>query len=418
MKRFSLVLSLLLLPFMLFAASVLTGALEDPFESEENLARFDFSEPTNKMVDEINFKLITTSPGGPLFTWFGHTSLEVELPSSEDRDYNWGVFSFSDDFYLNFTMGRLYYSLIVTPMRFTISEAEKSGRELLSLDLDLTPEAKVKVIEFLNYNAREENSVYLYHFYFDNCATRVRDIYNAASGGEFKKWAQGINTGMTYRGLANRYLDKSFIASWVLNFIQGGEGDEPLTLYEACFLPDALNYAVELFQGNKAEALLESEKVEIPSFSSMPIKALLLGLAIALLLWLFKERYPRLQAALSFIFFFILALLSCISIFLMCFTAFDVFYLNESILFVNPLLFVVAFQSLNIKNREKKASLFVIKLLTCSLAVLLFLKGYLPSVFRQDNFSTMFLTVPSYLTILLSSSQRRRKAPHKDEQDR
>ena len=80
----------------------------------------------------------------------------------------------------------------------------EGGRSVEEYTLDLTPEAKFQILEFLKHNALEENNTYLYHFYKDNCATRLRDIIDAATGGDFQKWAKGRETEGTYRSCRAR----------------------------------------------------------------------------------------------------------------------------------------------------------------------------------------------------------------------
>ena len=48
--------------------------------------------------------------------------------------------------------------------------------------MNLTPEQKTRLRLFMMDNAREENRYYRYDFLQDNCATRIRDIFD---GGEY-----------------------------------------------------------------------------------------------------------------------------------------------------------------------------------------------------------------------------------------
>ena len=403
MKLIRTLILLLLILLPLSAASVVNEGLSGGFASEENLKRFDFASESSDEYTNVEINLLTQSPGEAVYTWFGHTSLEVSIPSYLDRDYNWGVFAFSASFYKDFAFGRLFYSLMANDMAYSIFKAEYEERELRSLELNLTPSAKKSVIDFLNLNSKSENQHYLYHYYLDNCATRVRDIYNAATIGEFKAWAEGINTHKSFRDYTTDYMsDKSFIVSWTLNALQGPAIDKKINLYEACFMPDVLESAIEEFQKSKSIVIVESpEKIKAPISNDLLISSLLIGLTIAIFIYTEERHRIRVWGLLTFIFNLFLSILSLVFLFFMLFTNHDVTFFNENIIFINPLLLIPAFQGLltliRKKDRGHRGTTITYRILTLLTIVLLIFKGLFPSFFIQENFSAMFLVLPLYI---------------------
>ena len=258
MKRVILILIAIISSFPINSASISKEMLDNPFPSVENLEAFDF-ESRQLTYPGIEINLMTTETGDEVYSYFGHTSLEVRIPGYIPLFYDYGYFSFSDGFYLDFVLGRLFYNVYATDGEMRISGFKSANRTVHRTPLDLSPKMMNAILEFLSYNTEPENNTYLYDYYLDNCATRVRDIYNEATGGEFKRWAEGMKTGSTLRKSANLYLDKNPIVSFTLSYLQGPAIDKPITLYEECFLPLSLMKAIESFEGVESTTVYEAE---------------------------------------------------------------------------------------------------------------------------------------------------------------
>ncbi|NLA99219.1 MAG: DUF4105 domain-containing protein, partial [Spirochaetales bacterium] len=90
----------------------------------------------------------------------------------------------------NFARGRMYYYVVASEATWRIQEAIDEERDVRLVELNLTDEAKFALITFLQKHIKTEYSTYLYHFYYDNCATRIRDIIDFATEGAFRAWAE------------------------------------------------------------------------------------------------------------------------------------------------------------------------------------------------------------------------------------
>ncbi len=409
MKKPFVSLLLLLLPLvLLFSASMKPSGLEDTFESEEELKGFDFEAAADDSWNDVAFSLITISEGEPVYSWFGHTSLEVES-ADYDYDYNWGVFTIQDGFYKNFLLGRLYYSLYVNNAYYSRLKCESEGREMQKLELDLTPESKKAVAAFLNYNAKEENRTYLYHYYLDNCSTRVRDIYNAATLDEFRQWAESIDTGLSFRDYTTQRMNSSFIVNWTLNALQGPMIDKKINLYEACFIPSVLNSAIEQYQGSKAEVIIEAEsEVLVPDKSNLLPLSLLIALLLFMAIVLLPSRLAYIVEALSTLYFFTLSAVLAFFIFA---TDHDVTYFNENLIFLNPLLLITLISAVKniFKNRKHgKAAIITYRVLASAAITLLVMKGLFPSLFYQENLPQISLMLSFYAGVLIRERKRRK----------
>ena len=391
--------------FNISATSISGKKLENTFESEKNLSIFDFSnceEGEEDFLDNTHFYLQTTSAGKEIYSWFGHSGLVViNEKYGLERCFDWGVFAFSPSFYLDFIFGRLYYSLTVNPPYYAIYQAENENRELIRRELNISKEAKRGVIDFLNYNSLNENSTYLYHHYQDNCATRIRDIYNAATLGQFKEWAESIETDKSYRDYTTKLMGRSFIVNWTLNFLQGPSIDKKLNLYEACFLPYVLDEAIAEYSKSEKTIIYPGKENNLSDKNLILESATVAIIILMLLIWSYSKN-RHIWALIMSILLLFFSILSCVLIFMMCFSNHDVTYFNENIIYVNPLLFLALGSTLRTlfsrKKREATLCLSVMKISFVLTLSLLILKGLFMPIFIQDNIAQIVFMLIIYLS--------------------
>lgn len=134
---------------------------------------------------DARISLLTCSPGVELYSLFGHSAMRVKDPQKNiDVVFNYGTFSFNEDFYFNFAMGRLNYSLSVSSMKGFLRSYEMEGRGVIEQVLNLDSASKQKVFNFLDWNNEPQNREYLYDFFYDNCSSRLRDVLESSLGKE------------------------------------------------------------------------------------------------------------------------------------------------------------------------------------------------------------------------------------------
>ena len=69
-----------------------------------------------------------------------------------DAVFNYGTFSFDEDFYYNFAMGKLNYKLGLAPMDRFVQSYEYEGRGVIEQTLDLDSAQKQSIASFLAWN--------------------------------------------------------------------------------------------------------------------------------------------------------------------------------------------------------------------------------------------------------------------------
>lgn len=190
----------------------------------------------------LRVSLLTCGTGDEIWETFGHTAIRV-IDSVEGKDivYNYGTFNFDKDFELKFMRGKLLYYVSYYAYESFLAEYADAKRSVEEQNLLLDGEKKQEIYKFLKRNALEENRYYKYDFFFDNCATRLRDVFprSLGSGFKFGKTAAADHK-ITYRNIMNQYFYRVHWERFGVNLLLGSKIDRQMTNEEIMFLPDFL----------------------------------------------------------------------------------------------------------------------------------------------------------------------------------
>jgi len=417
-----LLLFLVLSSTQLYSNTINNTPLVNPFPSEENLNNFEKVDSLNlyneNELDNIEISLITIAPGDPIYGWFGHSAILVQQKDQSSIIYDYGIFSFnSKNFYKNFIMGKMYYLLMPSLKNQRLSLPKEDDRTINKVVLNISDKNKVNIINFLNFNSQDENNTYLYDFYIDNCATRIRDIFNWVSDDDFKTWAQNQYTPFTFRILSTEQLDKSLAINWVLNSFLGSDCDKPTSTWENMFAPHYLEQAVIDYQkfNTDISKIYESESASTFDNEYEITHHLLFYAFIGLILGLIGLSFKQLkQDKKSRIFgiynsvltLFLLIISGCIT-FLMFFSHIQFAWNNENILFLNPLFCGILFISSlsTIKKKKRSTRNLIIYERLCNvysvyLMVFIIVKVIYSDIFIQQNF---IIIIPILLFFFVQS---------------
>lgn len=189
-----------------------------------------------------NSKIImfTCEPGSELYAGFGHSALWVSDPTQGiDRLYNYGTFDFNTpNFYWLFIRGRLDYMLTVTTARRFINEYDYRKIGVTGQTLDLNLNEKQRAFELLETNLLPENRFYKYDFFYDNCATRIRDVVVEACSGDVDFNTPDRN--QSFRQMLFPYLTHTPWTRFGINLILGYSSDKIASPFEYQFLPEQM----------------------------------------------------------------------------------------------------------------------------------------------------------------------------------
>ena len=403
-----------------FSLSLRNSDEVHPFDSIPMLESYydESDDGSMSFWDGCEISLLTIGSGDPLYSWFGHSAFLVSTPDGRNVTFDYGTFSFNDeDFFVNFAFGRLWFLCLSSNAEYQLQDISEEGRSVTKVVLPLTAEQKKAVIGFLNANSRRENRTYLYHHYEDNCATRLRDIIDWTTGGAFKTWAQSVS-GLTFRQQASRALSRNPFVLWGLDFLQSGNIDKSATLWDEMFLPEVLEKGVMAYFSLEKETILNgsgnysetSDKPQSNILFSLLMGLVLGGVSLALIL----PGYRRANYIYSGVVEIVFGLLGSVLFFMMFFTNHDVTWCNENLIFVNPLLLVLAvfsFMATCKKKADKWGRVVSIshKMIFGIIVLLVILKLIAHNIFFQQNWSVILTMALFHLPNAISRIIKKEK---------
>ncbi|GAA4452729.1 DUF4105 domain-containing protein [Rurimicrobium arvi] len=194
----------------------------------------------------LRVSLLTCGPGAEIYSVFGHTAVRIiDSATNTDIVYNYGTFNgYDEQFELNFMRGKLLYYLSEEDFAGFKEDYMMEGRWVDEQVLEISASDKRAIQDYLTTNLLPENRAYKYDFFFDNCATRIRDIFTETHGSAFRFGNVVPEKGITFRQIINRYLNPDPWERLGINMLLGSKIDKVMTNEQMMFLPDYLKDAV------------------------------------------------------------------------------------------------------------------------------------------------------------------------------
>lgn len=201
-----------------------------------------------QLSDSSVISLLTVAPGNELYSTFGHSGVRVkDYKRNIDVVFNYGTFDFNQpDFYVNFLRGKMLYMLDVGSFENFMAMYEYEERSVEEDVLNLTEIEKQNIFDFLLNNAQPDNRSYRYDFFFDNCATRIRDVFEKELRNNIEYSYNGLDTTKTLRQMLDIYVEQSPWVKFGFYLILGLPCDVQAGARRLMFLPDYLQKTFEL----------------------------------------------------------------------------------------------------------------------------------------------------------------------------
>ncbi len=330
-----------------------------------------YSASNKKLSSSAQISLITCSSGDELYSIFGHSAIRVYDDSLQINEvYNYGTFDFNTpNFYGKFANGELDYMLSAYNFKYFLPSYFRNNRSVSEQILNLTSTEKQNLFNALETNKLPENKFYRYEFFYDNCATRIRDIIFASLDGEVI-YTPGSSLDMTFRDMIHLYLNKQPWTRDGIDILLGSKIDIKITQYESMFLPDYLkDYFIntEVKRVNNTQPLILSDN-ELLSFpdneghSSGLTKRITWILFILLfILFLYEIRTKRRFIIVDRILLFVTGLFGLIVFYLWTFSELTTTGANYNILWALPTNLILLFK---LKQINKKGFFKVLGIIT------------------------------------------------------
>ncbi len=252
---------------------------------------------TENIEPTLQISLLTASPGQEVYEVFGHTAIRVRQPQlNRDWVFNYGLFDFnSPNFLYRFVKGETDYMLGVSDFRSFVVSYAMRGSELREQILNISNEEAQAILDALMVNYEPENRVYRYNFFFDNCATRPRDIIQDNIEGVIDYTS--LQGDLTFRDWVYKMTKNHKWLTFGIDLALGANTDRLATGYEAMFLPSVLYDAFEtakISPNNRAlvresEVIVEADEEMVESRDSIfdfltPMRVSILALIITVLI--------------------------------------------------------------------------------------------------------------------------------------
>ena len=202
-----------------------------------------------QLSPQAEVSLITIAPGKDLYSVFGHSSIWIQDPANGiDRVYSYGTFDFDTEyFYWKFLKGTLPYTISVNSMQTILDYYGSIEHRTVNMQvLHLSLSEKNLIFNRLETNLLPENREYSYKFFYDNCATRIRDQVEAVSGKAYSWDAYKQIQGKSYRDWMNVYLNANSWEAIGMNLALGVPANVTASASQSCYLPDNFFEATKL----------------------------------------------------------------------------------------------------------------------------------------------------------------------------
>lgn len=318
-------------------------------------------------TDSLTVSLLTCGPGQEVYNLFGHSAIRVKnVATGVDYVFNYGIFSFNTpNFVMRFCLGQTDYQLGVQYYDDFVWNYQMQGRFVHEQVLNFTEQEKLQLVTALEKNYLPENRIYRYNYFYDNCATRPRDMIERAINGavRYTEDMDAPQKALTYRGLVHEYTGKQPWSRFGIDLLLGSEADKPISRRAAMFIPF---YLEEYFrtsqktdlQGRNSEliaeelVITEQDESDWPSptpLTPMRVFLLLFIIVAALTAWGIKQ--GRSLWTLDLLLFFVAGIAGCIIAFMVAFSEHPAVSPNYLLLLLHPLNLVFLY---HIVKRVKK----------------------------------------------------------------
>jgi Domain of unknown function (DUF4105) len=311
-----------------------------------------------QLSDQATISVVTFGPfQGELFSAFGHSAFRIYDPVQRiDDAYHYGVFDFDQpNFYLNFAKGYLYYSLGTNDYQPFRNYYIHYNRKVHEQVLNLTERQKQKLYDYLQWNALPENVHYRYDYFYNNCATKIRDVVIDALGDDVNFDGSYITTDYTIRELTDIYLRYQPWGDLGIDIGLGLPIDKKAAPSEYMFLPDyvesGFDHASIRQEGSAVplvrEKILVYDPVEevLPKGLPHPLFVFSIVALICLAISILDYKRKKLSVWLDVILFSSTGVIGALLLFLWLFTDHNDSAYNFNLLWAVPtnLIVVVAF---------------------------------------------------------------------------
>ncbi len=212
------------------------------------------------LSENAEVSIITVGPGTNLNDSFGHNGFRIRDESRNiDIIYDYGRYNFNTpNFYLKFAQGKLLYEIGSNNFDPFFNYYKRQNRWIKEQVLSLNYSEKQALFNYLQTNVKPENKKYKYDFFYDNCATKMRDVLIEVLGDKLEYKENHITENYTFRELIQKNVKANSWGSLGMDVAIGAVVDRKAKPIEYQFLPEYV-----LKGANNAVVIRNNEEVSL-----------------------------------------------------------------------------------------------------------------------------------------------------------
>ncbi|WP_048330969.1 lipoprotein N-acyltransferase Lnb domain-containing protein [Bizionia psychrotolerans] len=253
-----------------------------------------------QLSPQAEVSVLTIGSGTSLNDAFGHNIFRIRDRANDlDMAYDYGRFPFNEPgFYLNFAQGKLNYSIGKSKYKDIKDFYIWQNRSIQEQVLNLSLEEKQKLSDYLQNNYKPENREYLYDFFFDNCATKIKDVLQIVLNNQITFHQPENFEPQTFRSLIREKVPVNTWGSVGIDLALGSVIDQQATAEEHMFLPSYIHTFFSTTSIGERK-LVKSEKTiyqEKPIMSNSDFfwsPLVFFGLISLLILWITYRDFKK-----------------------------------------------------------------------------------------------------------------------------
>jgi hypothetical protein len=347
----------------------------------------------NSLSDSSRISLLTVAPGEELYSSFGHTGIRVtDFKNEFDVVFNYGTFDFNQPgFYTNFVKGKMLYMISANNFEDFVSEYIYEKRSITEQTLNLSVLDKQAVFAYLYNNILPENREYYYDFFWDNCATRPRDVFENVLGKRLQYHTENalFEKNKSMHDMLRIYVNDRHWVDYAFDLALGLPSEVTASPRDQTFLPDYLEKYIDCATVDNEPFVISKEIIlnfPLPEIKTCfrPIHLSFIILFLAFIVWVIEKMRKTHLYIFDFALFLLMGMMGTLFLSIWLFTSHYSAAQNLNLLWLIPSHVVVAF----ILLKKKKPSWLKIYFTFTSVLMILLLINWL-WLPQQYNIATL-----------------------------
>lgn len=300
-------------------------------------------------MDSVEISLLTCQPHDEIYSLYGHTAIRYHdlRKGGIDVAFNYGVFDFKKPLFgLRFVFGLTDYEFGAYPYRFFQEEYRRFGSMVTEQVLNLTDEEKAILQQALAENMEDENRVYRYNYFYNNCTTKARDIIEKSINGKIE-YESRDDYAPSYREMVHEMTRDNPWSRFGNDLLLGIQADSKTNMRQQEFLPYNLMYDfdhAQIYLYGQYRPLIKERRIAVPAgvqtvkqgFPLTPLECMIILLGIGLIIFLIEWKKRIAFVAWEVLLMLITGIIGIV-LFLMLFSQHPTVSLNLQFILLNPL---------------------------------------------------------------------------------